>query len=193
MVNDLSDLKETNIGLLTNEEYNIGGETHIVDNKVFVFFNGNHRDYELQISKGIAGIYLNQILYGGSISSTVKNSILLSFPKWFTEGFVSFMAEDWSTELDNKVRDGFLSGRFNKFKRLSHEEQIVAGHSIWKYIEEKYGRRALSDVLFMAKINRSIESGFIYVLGVSYNGLLKDWRNWYTGRYYAEKNLDQRV
>ena len=187
--NDLSDLKETNIGLLTDEEYNIGGETHIVDNKVFIFFNGNHRDYELQISKGIGNIFLNQILYGGSIGSTVKNSILLSFPEWFTDGFVSFISEDWSTVLDNKVRDGFLSGRFNNFKRLSHEEQVVAGHSIWKYINDKYGRRALSDVLFMAKINRSIESGFIYVLGVSYDGLLNDWKDWYTGRYIAEKSL----
>jgi len=188
--NDLSDLKETNIGLLTGDYYNIGGSTFIIDNKVFLFFNGDHNDLNHQISLGVAKVYLDEIMYGGTIGTTVKNSILLSFPSWFTEGFVSYMAEEWSVEIDNKVRDGFISGRFNNFKRLTAAEQVVAGHSIWKYLNDKYGRRALSDVLFMAKINRSIESGFIYVLGVSYNGLMADWKKWYEGRYFAEKNLD---
>ncbi len=184
--NDLSDLKETNIGLLTNEEYNIGGETHIIDNKIFIFFNGNHNDFELQISKGIANVYYNQIMYGGPLTSNFKNSILLTFPEWFSGGFISFMAKDWNTEIDNKVRDGFISGKFDNFKNLNTEEQILAGHSIWKYIEEKYGKRALSDVLFLSKINRSIESGFIFVLGVSYNSFMTDWKKWYSDRYFAE-------
>lgn len=187
--NDLTDLKETNIGLLTNEEYNIGGETHIIDNKVFIYFSGNHKEYESQISKGVAQVYLNDILYGGSFSSTVKNSILLSFPDWYTKGFVSFMAENWSTDLDTKVRDGFLSGRFEDFKKLTPNEQVIVGHSIWKYIEDKYGRRALTDVLFLSKINRSIESGLIYVIGVSYLGFLEDWKAWYSNKYFAESSL----
>jgi hypothetical protein len=187
--NDLSDLKETNIGLLTEDQYNIGGQTHIIDNKVFIYFSGSHRDFEEQISRGTATIFLNQIMYGGSFSNTVKNSMLLNFPYWFSEGFISYMTEDWSTEVDTKVRDGFLSGRFKDFKRLSPEEQVLAGHSLWKYIHDKYGRRALTDVLFLSKINRSIESGFIYVLGVDYNGLMEDWQKWYKEIYTAESQL----
>ncbi len=184
--NDLSDLKETNIGLLTNEQYNIGGETHIIDNKVFIYFGGDHPEFETQISKGIAKVFLNQIFYGGSFGSTLKNSILLSFPKWYTEGFISFMSENWSTEIDSKVRDGFLSGRYRDFKHLSAEEQKWVGHSLWNYINEKYGRRALTDVLFLAKINRNIESGFVYVLGISYLGLIDEWYEYYQSRYVAE-------
>ncbi|MBN2747139.1 MAG: hypothetical protein JXR34_10475 [Bacteroidales bacterium] len=184
--NDLSDLKETNIGLLTNEQYNIGGETHIIDNKVFIYFGGDHPEFEAQISKGIAQVFLNQIFYGGSLGSTIKNSILLSFPKWYTEGFISFMSENWSTEIDSKVRDGFISGRYRDFKHLSAEEQKWVGHSLWNYINEKYGRRALTDVLFLAKINRNIESGFVYVLGTTYLGLIDEWYNYYQTRYIAE-------
>ncbi len=191
--NDLSDLKETNIGLITGEEYNIGGLTHVINNKVFIYFTGDHRELDKQISAGISRVFLNQIMFGGSVGSRVKNSILLSLPSWFTDGFVSFMTEDWNTDIDTKVRDGFLSGRFNDFRKLNRDEQTVAGHSIWKYIEDKYGRRAVSDVLFMAKINRSVESGFIYVLGVSYNGFMEEWKNWYLMRYNAERNFDFKV
>ena len=187
--NDLSDLKETNIGLLTEDQYNIGGETHIINNKVFIYFDGNHKNFEQQISKGVAKIYLNQIMYGGSLGTTVKNSILLNFPNWFTEGFISFMAEEWSTEIDTKVRDGFLSGRFKDFKRLTPEEQRIAGHSLWKYIYDKYGRRAMADVLFLAKINRSIETGFLYILGKNYNAIMEEWQEWYTSRYINEMSL----
>lgn len=187
--NDLSDLKESNIGLLTNEEYNIGGETYIVNNKVFIYFNGNHKHLESQISKGIAQVFLNQIMYGGSFSSTVKNSVLLTFPDWFSNGFVSFMAEEWNTEIDAAVREGFLSGRFKDFKRLSKEEQTIAGHSLWKYINDKYGHRALSDVLFLSKINRSVESGFLYVLDKPYAKLMEDWQNWYLTKYKVEATL----
>jgi hypothetical protein len=188
--NDLSDLKETNIGLLTDENYNIGGETYIIENKIFIYFNGNHKDFETQISKGIAQVFLNQIMYGGSIGSSMKNSALLYFPDWFSNGLISFLAEDWNTEIDAKVRDGFISGRYNDFKKINQEEQTLAGHSLWKYISEKYGRRALSDVLFLSKINRNIESGFVYVLGISYLNLIEDWKNYYSVKYNAEKSLN---
>lgn len=187
---DLSDLKETNIGLLSNDEYNIGGSTHIIDNKVFIFFNGNHADFEDQIRMGISKVYLNEIIYGPKITTSIKNSILISFPNWFTEGFVSYMAKGWNTEIDSKVRDGFLSGRFKKFKKLTDQEQIIAGHSIWKFIDDRYGSRVMTDVLFMAKVNRSVESAIVYILNIDYNTLIEEWEKYYTTRYFAEKGQD---
>ena len=144
LFNDLSDLKETNIGLITKEEYNTGGTIHIVDNKVFISFNGNHRDLEKKIRKGIAQVMINELMYGGSTGSTIKNSILLSFPSWYVDGLVSYLAEDWNTEVDNIVRDGIMSGRYKKFNRLSREQQHYVGHSIWHYIDERFGKQAVS-------------------------------------------------
>ncbi len=186
--NDLSDLKETNIGLITGEDYTNGNSTFIIDNKVFIYFNGSHADFESQIKKGLAGVFMNEILYGGSTSSKIKNSILLSLPKWFTEGFVSYMADGWSTEIDNKVRQGITSGMFNDFRKLTTEQQAIAGHALWKYIEEKYGENIISEVLYMAKMSRSVESGIIYVISVSYNDLISEWLNYFSGKYIRDIN-----
>ncbi len=187
--NDLSDLKETNIGLITDDNYNVGGITHVISNKVFLYFNGEHKDFEQQIKKGIAQVYFNEMMYGGSTGAKIKNSILLYFPQWYTDGLISFMAENWNTELDDKLRNGIMSGAYRKFDRLTREDKIVVSQSLWKYIEVKYGVKAVSDVIYMAKINRSIENGYLYVLGISFNELLDNWLEYYTAIYNNEAEL----
>ncbi len=188
--NDLSDLKETNIGLITGEQYNTGGTIHVIDNKVFISFNGSHADLEREIRRGIAKVMINEMMYGGGAGSTIKNSILLSFPPWYVDGLVSYLADDWNTEVDNVVRDGILSGSYKKFYKLSQEQQHYVGHSIWNYIEKRFGKHAVGEVIYMAKVNRSVESGFLYVLGMSYKMLLKDWFEWYTKRYEFDMEDD---
>lgn len=188
--NSLDDLKESNIGLITGEQYNTGGITHVIDNKVFVYFNGNHKDFETQIRRGIAKALLNSLMYGGSTGSKIKNSILLSFPKWYTEGLISYFAEDWSTEIDNTVRDGIASKRYLKFNRLKPSEQAILGHSIWYYIEKRYGRQAVSEIIYMAKVNRNIESGYLYVVGLTYKMLIQDWFQWYQNLYGIHENTE---
>lgn len=187
--NDLSDLKETNIGLISDEEYNVGGVTHVIENKVFIYFNGEHEDFEQQIKRGIAQVLLNEMMYGGSTGAKIKNSILLTFPSWYTDGLISYMAENWSTELDNKVRDGIRKGDYTKFDRLDKNNQRIASHSLWKFIEIKYGSKAISDIVYMAKVNRSIESGYLYVLGMSYQSVLAEWLAYYTNRYSRDFDI----
>ncbi len=181
--NDLSDLKETNIGLITDQEYNTGGVTHVINNKVFLYFNGEHYDFELQIKRGIAQVFINEIMYGGSTGTKIKNSILLAFPTWYTDGLISYLSQNWSTEMDDIIRNGIKTGKYKKFDRLDRVQQRYAGHSIWKFIEDKYGPKVISDIVYMAKINRNIENGFLYVLGLSYKGLLEEWLDYYKKKY----------
>ncbi|NTW31700.1 MAG: hypothetical protein HGB12_03595, partial [Bacteroidetes bacterium] len=76
--NRLSDLKESNIGLLSDEQYNTGGITHIVGSKVFLYYDGNHENFKKQICAGIAQIALNDLMFGEQIAAKVKNSTLLT-------------------------------------------------------------------------------------------------------------------
>src|SRR5438105_15698365 len=53
--NKLSDAKQSNIGLETDDiSNNIGGVTKIVGNKVFLYFTGDHEMLHRQIRSGIA-------------------------------------------------------------------------------------------------------------------------------------------
>ncbi len=169
--NNLTDLKQSNIGLISDEQYNTGGITHIIGKKVFIYFDGSHSNFNRQIRAGVAQSIVNQLLYGSTIGSQMKNTSLFPFPDWYMRGLVSYVSEDWNTQIDNLVKDGILSGKFDKFNQLTGDEATYAGHSFWRYIAEKYGHSTISNIVYMAKVSRRLESGFLYVLGVSFKTL----------------------
>ena len=186
--NKLSDLKQTNIGLSDEELLtNTGGYTKIIGSKVLIYFDGDYRHLREQIRGGVAQVMLNQLMYGGNIKDRIQNAVLLTLPDWYTQGLTAYIANGWSPEDDNRLRDGILSGRFRKFNRLTGEEALFAGHSLWNYIVDVYGQATVSNLLYMTRINRNIESGFIYVLGTSSKQLLKNWFEYYQ-KVYKEDN-----
>lgn len=186
--NHLSDLKQTNIGIGLDEQ-NTGGVTHIIGFKAFVYFNGSHRDLERQIKEGIAKIFINDMLYGGSIQDVLQNAVLLNLPDWFIDGLVAYIGEEWNSDLDNRLRDGILSKKFKKFSRIAAVDSRFAGQSVWYYVSEKFGPSAIPNLLYLTRINRSLESGFLFVLGMPVNRALKDWFYFFSNKYSAEENL----
>ena len=63
--NDITDLAQTNIGL-GQEEYNIGGTAILRDNKLFLHYDGNHRHLQRDLLKGLADLYIRQMMTGRS-------------------------------------------------------------------------------------------------------------------------------
>jgi len=184
--NSLSDLKQSNIGLTRDEIYNIGGVTQVIGNTVVLYFDGNYRNFERQIRIGIAKILVNQIFYGDQLASNIKNSAFLFLAEWYINGLVSYIADDWSTEFDNKARNGFINGAFQKFNHLTAEEAIIAGHSIWKFVDDRYGKDVIPNIVYMTKISRSIENGFMYVLGMTFKEVIKEWEKYYIDIYHSD-------
>lgn len=182
--NKLSDLKQSNIGLETEDQSNnTGGVTRIVGNKVFLYFNGSHEQLRQQIRAGIAQVLIDQIMFGGDVKDRIQNAALLSLPNWYIQGLVTYVSRGWDVEIDNQVRDGIVSGRFFKFNHLTGSDAVYAGHSIWKYIVDLYSDKSISSLLYMTRVNRNIESGFLYVLGTNMKELSDSWKNAMIGQY----------
>ena len=181
--NSLTDLKQSNIGLMSEQQYNIGGITHIIANKVFIYFDGDYTNFEKQIRAGMARALIDQSIYGGSVGRQITNSTLMTMPPWFIDGLVSYIAEEWNTNIDNYVRDGIISGRYKKFNHLRGDDAVYAGHSIWKYISDKYGKQSIPNIIYLARVSRNVETGFLYVLNVSFRNLVKEWYETYSKQY----------
>jgi len=184
--NTYSDLKQSNIGLMNNSQYNTGGITHIIGTKVFLYFDGDLNHFDRQIRGGITRLLLENIIYGGSLGSQVKNSTLITLPDWYIDGLVSYYSRNWDTELDNKVKDGILSKKFKRFNHLIDDDAVLAGHSLWRFIAEKYGEENIANILYMTRVNRSVEGGFVYVLGISFKDVIEEWYDWYKQIYSAD-------
>ena len=178
--NNLTDLKQSNIGLTTNSSYNTGGITHIIGSKVFLYFDGNHVNFEKQIRAGIAEVMFNQMMFGGTLGQQVKSSTFSSIPQWYRVGIVSYLSDEWNVDFDNRVRDGILSGRYKKVNNLTGEDAVYAGHSMWRFIAMKYGRKAVTNIIHMTSVSNSIDKGILYVIGVPFKTMVKDWKTFYT-------------
>lgn len=183
---DLSDVKQSNIG--TEEVFmNTGGQTKIVNNTVFVYYDGNHNNLRKQIREGITEVYLNAMLFGANIQEIVQNAVMLNLPVWFKEGLVKFVGEQWNTDLDGKLKDIMLSGEFENFEELTYEHPVLAGHSFWFFVSESYGLSIVPQLLYLIRINRSIESGLMFSLGNSFETIAVEWETFYKERYAADQ------
>jgi hypothetical protein len=184
--NSQSQFRQSNIGLNGDEMYNIGGVTRIAGSKVFLFYEGDHKKLEAQIRGGIAYVLLNNYMYGSNWRDVLKNSTLMTLPDWFQHGFVSWVSEPWSVETEGYVKDGVMSGKYNRFYRTEGLDAKYAGHAMWNYIAEVYGMQQIPNILYMTRISRSVENGFLYVLGASFRTLSVDYIAYYRKRFAAD-------
>jgi len=186
--NNLSDFRQSNIGFVSSsDQYNIGGTTRVVDNKVFIYFDGDHEKFKKQINSAIAEVMVNEMLYGSDFTARMTNSTLLTLPEWYYKGLISYLSEEWSVETENFVKDGILSGKYQKFNRLSGNDAVYAGHSIWYFVAQKYGKSVIPNILYLTRISKNSESGFLYVIGLPIKYLSFEWLNFYDEKYYNDE------
>ncbi len=182
---DITDIKQSNIG--SEEAFiNTGGRTKIVGNKVFVYYDGDHNHLRQALREGIASVYMNAMMFGSNLQEIVQNAVMLNLPDWFKIGLVSYVGDNWNTEMDNQLRDIILNKRFKNFDAFSEKHPKLAGHAMWYFISQNYGKSTVSNLLYLTRIHRSIESGFLYVLGTPYDKTLSNWNQYFTQRYKVE-------
>jgi hypothetical protein len=89
--------------------------------------------------------------------------------------------------MEDHLRDGIMSGRYRKLNKLTPEEAAFVGHSIWHYVDEVYGKSAVGNLQYLARINRSVDNGFLFALGTEIsNQTLQNWYKYYVTRYNNE-------
>lgn len=188
--NTVTDLKQSNVNLSREEDFNDIGITRVAGRRLFVYFNGDYTELEIHLRKGLAQAVLTS-MKNGSFTQSVANSALLNLPPWFSEGLISFVGEKWSPQIDHRVADGFYTERYRKINSLSEEEARYAGHSFWRYVEQTYGSEVIRNIVYLAIVNRDIESGFRYILGKSLEDIMKSWQDFYKRRYKLEEVAQQ--
>ncbi len=181
--------RESNIGDYPDEEINPGGFARVLGGKVFLYFDGDHKNFDRQIRNGVAQMLIDEIIFGDGLSDELKSEVLINFPDWFYNGLISYLSEKWSVETENKVKDYFKSGKFKKFNWLKGEEATYAGHSFWYFIADKYGEEAVPNVLYMSKINRSHTDGMLFILGASVDNLILDWGEYFKSRFISDNKF----
>lgn len=183
---DYSDLMQSNVGLSAPAFLHSGQQVYL-DKKLLVYFDGNHQQLHKTLREGIARAVLNRMLFGSNLQEIVQNSVLLELPKWFTEGLIAYAVEEWNTEKDNDLREVLLSGRYANFLELADEHPELAGQSLFHYIARNHSKTAVSNLLYLSRINHSIEAGFRYAFGSSFYAVAgSSWYKYFMQRYESD-------
>ena len=188
--NKLTDFRQGNIGLVTGEQTeNLGGVTKILDNKVFLFYEGDHKLLERQINQAIAEIVVTEMLIGNSVRDKVTSMASLNLPDWYIKGLILYVADEWNPQLEDKLKDGVLSRKYRKFAKLTDEDAVIAGHSIWRYLAITYGRSIIPSMVYLTRLNKNSNKGFFNVLGIKMRHLVKEWDSYYHSQYCGQYEM----
>lgn len=186
LFNHYEDFKNSNTNI-TNPQYYAGGYSSLTDNTASVYFDGSRIHFDKQVRKAVAEVLINEFIFGGNIRERIQTAALLTLPDWYYKGLVAYLSESWNVSNDNFLKDFFQNKKQKYFTSLQREDEILAGHSIWRYLEEKNGIGAVSNIVFLTKIGRSVENAMMYYTGMNINMLLDDWQEFYLDKYKTDE------
>lgn len=189
--NKNAEYKQSNIGLVTSdqESYNTGGYSRIIKNKVMLYYEGDHQTYERQIGDAITEVIINEMLYNADLKDRITSSSIIHMPDWYIKGLVRYVSSGWNYEAENRVKDGLKSGKYKNINHLEYEDAIDAGQSFWRFIGKKYGDVLIPNIIYLTKIYKNVDDGFLYVIGKDLRELLDEWKQFYLDEYAGDRNL----
>ncbi|EON78599.1 hypothetical protein ADIS_0949 [Lunatimonas lonarensis] len=178
--NSHQQLLESNLNINQNN-YTIDGQTYFSKLLAEVAFTGSWESFKKDLIYQTSKIIMEEMLYGASITDAFQSNLINSFPDWFIDGAARYMAYGWDMEMDDFVRH-YLDGNDNpKLHKLNPQEAALVGQSIWNFIVERFGRRYISSILNLSRINRNEENSIANTLGRRFRDFQTEWRSFYTG------------
>jgi hypothetical protein len=178
LYNSIADLQQSNVGI-NDLDYSEGGQTNFIKSYVEIAHPGTVNDFRQELIYNTSRLLINDMMFGGSLSDMFQSAYLLHLPTWFVEGASAYIANGWSLEMDDYIRDFVTAQRRLRLSRLTGEEAKLAGQSIWNYIAETYGRSSISNILNLTRIIRNEEKSIANTLGLSFRQFLNDWQDFY--------------
>jgi len=182
LYNEFADMQQTNIGLET-DILSTGGTTSFVNNKMVIYFDANHANLKRQVRQGIADIITKNVLFGDDLGEVAGNQTLLDLPKWLTDGYVAYLGENWSSDLDDELKSEMLSGNYNKFSKFSFDKPLLAGHAFWFFIEEKYKKENVTYFLYLARVYKNLNKASLQITKKKFKALLSEFMEYQDDKY----------
>lgn len=183
--NSYDDYKQTNIGLGIDWQQ-AGGLTKLVNNKIVVYFDGNHEHLKYQIREGIARVLLDNLLFGDDIGEIASNQALLDLPKWLTDGYIAYASRPWSTEKDDELKSAILGGDYKNFYQFAFTKPNLAGHALWNYIAEKYKKENVTYFLYLARVYKNLNNASLKVCKKKFKEVLSDFMEYEQDKYFKD-------
>ncbi|WP_026967005.1 biopolymer transporter Tol [Algoriphagus terrigena] len=164
---------------LNVQEYSEDGQTKFTRLIAEVSYKGRIDQFKEDIIFATSKVIIREMLYGASVADAFQSNLINDFPEWYIDGAALYLARGWSREMDDFMREYIKETSNPKILNLTGIEAGLVGQSIWNYISEKYGRRYISSILNLSRINRNEENSIANTIGVNAKAFFDDWKSYY--------------
>ena len=183
-----NEFQQTNV-ISSHLPEGVGGVTELLKNRVVIPFDGSHREFKHVIYHELVHVFINDYVYGGNLKTMMANSIEVRIPLWMNEGLAEYVAERWNTNSDMWIRDLVLNG-----KNLPHVNQLTGywayrgGHSVWKFITEKWGEESIAEIIAQIKNKGDVNKGVKAAISITIDELSEQWHQYLKKQYWPDIN-----
>ena len=147
--------------------------------RIEVAFKDNLTSFKQEVTKQIVRVYLQDLLFGGSVRDVLQNSLLLNVSDWFVLGMSAYLASGDSPEMRRFTYQIISENKIRRLQLATGTEAELLGQSIWSYIANTYGKQAIGNILNLTRIIRSEQSSLSSTIRKPFSKFLKDWYEYY--------------
>lgn len=174
--------QQSNIGIYY-QDFDRRGQTSFARAEIEIAYTGNRETFKKKIRLSLADKLIFNMIYGEDFKDVLKNSLLLFLQPWFLSGASKYLAEGWTTEMDDYVRYALSKNYFRRLKQLEKRDAQLIGQAIWNYISIKYDLKQMSNILNIIRITRNEQYALSSQLRVPYRKLIADIEEFYRKQY----------
>lgn len=177
--NSPEELLQSNLNL-NKDEFSEDGQTNFNRLIAEISYKGQVDLFKEDLIFATTRVIIEEMLYGSSVADAFQANLINSFPEWYLDGISLYLAKGWSREMDDYARHYFQEEKNPKLLKLKQREAALIGQSVWNYIAERYGRRYISSILNLSRINRNEENSIANTVGLNFDTFKEEWRSYYT-------------
>jgi hypothetical protein len=154
-------------------------EQNLAKFRIEIPFKDNLATFKQELTKQVARVYLQDLLYGGSVKDVLQNSLLLSVSDWYILGMAAYIASGDTPEMRRFTYQIISENKIRKLPLAKGKEAELLGQSIWAYLATTYGKQAIGNILNLTRIIRSEQSSVSSTIRKPFSKFLKDWFDYY--------------
>ncbi len=179
--NSFDEYKQTNIGKL-NEAIikSEGGLLELQSHNIAVYFDGTHKGLRHQVRKGIANVLKDNMLYGTTLKEIAKNAVSMNLPNWFTNGYVAYISNDWTSDETNTIKSIIeTKPKLSIIEYAAYNNDVLLGKSYFNYLKNEYGEQKINELLQLASKAVAIEKAIPQIIKKPYKEAMQEWKQHY--------------
>ena len=166
-----------------------GGFTDFLKHRNVLPFTGSYADFEHVLQHEMVHQFQYDIWSRGRAGANIQALIALNPPLWFVEGMAEYFSKG---EVDANtamwLRDAALEGNLPTIDQMTNDPRIFPyryGEALIAYIGERWGDEAVAAILH-SSLGGSLEGSFRRVLGMGFEELSNQWRDYVQKKYLPQ-------